>query len=154
MTHDFIPVNLLFCLLTPTNLFWAPPFNCIFKYFVSYFPASCRELQLAYCILHISAVNLFIACPCSRELLWIGFCRGALLYLVFIHSLRHLLWGVVRHFNHFMAYIPQLRAKFMVHIGQGSVEQKWESNLCQTYGDFELNVALWQSQIEIYGRLS
>lgn len=140
MIHDFIPVNLLFCLLSPTNLFCALPFICIFKYFLSYFPASCRELQLASRILCISAANLFIACPCSRELPWICFCRGAL--LEFLSSPSDTFFEVLSDISSILCrYIPLLMPTLMVHIGRGSVEQKWESNLCQSYSDFELNLA-------------
>lgn len=107
-----------------------------FKYF--YF-SSCRELQLAYCISSISATNLFTA---AENMLWIGLCRGVQWYTVFILSLRHLLWGVVTDISAILCgYVPLWTPTFMAHIGRVSVEQKWESKLCQSYGDFELNVA-------------
>lgn len=139
MNHDFIPANLLFCFLSSTNLFWALPFYCIFKYFhFSYFPASCRELQLAYCILSISATNLFTAAENCCEL--VSAEESSDIWFLSCHS--DTFFEVLSDISAILCrYVPLLTPTFMVHIEWGSVEQKWKSKLCQSYGDFELNVA-------------
>lgn len=60
---------------TYCSAYWAPPicsglfhFIAFLNIFISSFPASCRELQLASCILSISATNLFTAAENCCEL--------------------------------------------------------------------------------------
>lgn len=129
---------------TYCSAYWAPPicsgpFYCIFKYFhFSYFPASCRELQLAYCILSMSATNLFTAAENCCEL--VSAEESSDIRFLSCHS--DTFFEVLSDISAILCrFVPLLTPTFMVHVGCGSVEQKWESKLCQSYGDFELNVA-------------
>lgn len=131
--RDFTPVNLLFWLIEPTNLFWAPPFICKFKSLnISFLICTlCRDLHLESCILCISPENLVIASLCSRELLWIGFGTGALLYTIFNPVTQTPSLRCCQTFH------PLCWLEHFYCIGQDSVERKRKSNLCQSYGDFE-----------------
>lgn len=136
-------------LIEPTNLFWAPQFICIFKLLnISFLICTlCRDLHLESCILCISAENLVIPSLWSRELLWIGFCTGALLYTIFNPVLTQ-----TPSLRLSETFHPLLTRTFILH-RTGQCGEEAQIKLVPKLRWLWTLPTLWWSQSEIYGWL-